>query len=51
MVIKIVEDANANLVGCGIVIEKGFQLGGKELRENGIRIESLAIIDSFDEKT
>ena len=49
--IKIVEDANANLVGCGIVIEKGFQLGGKELRENGIRIESLAIIDSFDEKT
>ena len=49
--IKIVEDANANHVGCGIVIEKGFQLGGKELRENGIRIESLAIIDSFDEKT
>ena len=47
--IKIVNDANAKLVGCGIVIEKGFQPGGRILREQGIRIESLAIIDKVDE--
>ena len=46
---KIVEDAKANLVGCGIVIEKGFQSGGKELRDKGIHLESLAIIDNADE--
>lgn len=47
--IKIVNDANAKLIGCGIVIEKGFQPGGRTLREQGIRIESLAIIDKVDE--
>ena len=47
--IKIINDANAKLVGCGIVIEKGFQPGGRTLREQGIRIESLAIIDKVDE--
>ena len=46
---KIVEDAKANLVGCGIVIEKGFQSGGKALRDKGIHLESLAIIDNADE--
>ena len=46
--IKLVEAAGANLVGAGIVIEKGFQLGGKRLRDLNIRIESLAIIDSMD---
>ena len=46
---KIVKDAKANLVGCGIVIEKGFQPGGKELRESGIHLESLAIIEKADE--
>ena len=47
--VKIVEDAKANLVGCGVVIEKGFQPGGKELRDRGIHLESLAIIENADE--
>lgn len=40
----IIQQAGATLVGAGIVIEKGFQDGGKRLRDAGIRIESLAII-------
>ena len=47
--IDIVKQANATLVGCGSVIEKGFQPGGKGLREKGIKVESLAIIESCDE--
>ena len=47
----IIEDAGANDVGIGIVIEKGFQDGGKRLREMGIRLESLAIIDFMDFET
>lgn len=43
----IVNQAGAKLVGVGIVIEKGFQQGGQLLREKGIRVESLAIIDSL----
>jgi xanthine phosphoribosyltransferase len=43
----IVGQAGANLVGAGIVIEKGFQNGRKILSEKGIRIESLAIIESM----
>lgn len=42
--VDIVKQSGASLVGVGIVIEKGFQKGGQELRENGIRVESLAII-------
>ena len=45
--LDIVEQAGAKLVGVGIVIEKGFQDGGKLLREKGVRIESLAIIKSL----
>lgn len=44
---SIVKQAGATLVGCGIVIEKGFQIGGKRLREQGIHIESLAIVKSM----
>lgn len=47
---KLVVDAGAQLVGAGIVIEKGFQEGGAMIRESGVRLESLAIIDSMDEK-
>ncbi len=47
----ILNQANATLIGAGIVIEKGFQPGGQELRNKGMRIESLAIIDSMDEAT
>lgn len=46
--IDIVKQSGAKLAGCGIVIEKGFQDGGKILREMGVRLESLAIIKSAD---
>lgn len=46
--IDIVEKSGAELVGAGIVIEKGFQQGGKIIREKGIKLESLAVIDSMD---
>lgn len=45
--LDIAEQAGATVVGVGIVIEKGFQQGGKLLREQGIRIESLARIKSL----
>lgn len=47
--IDIVEKAKANLLGIGVAIEKGFQDGGKDLRESGIKLESLAIIDSIED--
>ena len=46
--ISIVESADANVVGCGIVVEKGFQDGGYRIRNLGYRVESLAIIESMD---
>ena len=49
--IKIVETAGAVVDGCGIVIEKGFQDGGKEIREMGYKLESLAIVDDMDADT
>lgn len=49
--IDLIDQAKANLVGVGIAIEKGFQKGGRELREKGIRIESLAIVESMDAAT
>ena len=48
---KIVEEAGAKLQGIGIAIEKGFQDGGKKIREKGVRLESLAIIESMDAAT
>ena len=47
----VVKDSGAELVGAGIVIEKGFQPGGDRLRADGIRVKSLAIVESMDEKT
>ena len=47
--IDICEQASATVVGAGIAIEKGFQEGGQMLRERGLRVESLAIVDSMDE--
>lgn len=47
----LVRDSEAELVGAGIVIEKGFQVGGDVIREKGIRLESLAIVESMDETT
>lgn len=46
--VNIVEQSGATLEGIGIVIEKGFQKGGDKLREAGINVKSLAIIDSLD---
>jgi len=46
---RICSDADAEIVGAAIAIEKGFQGGGDELRARGFRIESLAIIDSMSE--
>lgn len=46
--IDLIKESGATLQGAGIVIEKGFQIGGKLLREKGVRVESLAIVDSMD---
>ena len=47
----ILNQAGATLVGVGIAIEKGFQGAGDRFREKGVRLESLAIIDSMDESS
>lgn len=47
---KLVRDAGATLIGAGIVIEKGFQDGGRLIRESGVRVESLAIVDEMSEE-
>ncbi|MBQ7688807.1 MAG: xanthine phosphoribosyltransferase [Clostridia bacterium] len=44
---QILSLAGASLAGVGVAIEKGFQPGGKRLRERGIKVESLAIVDSM----
>lgn len=49
--IQMVNESGAELVGCGTVIEKGYQHGGDEIRAQGVRVESLAIIESMDAKT
>ncbi|WP_080874004.1 xanthine phosphoribosyltransferase [Oceanobacillus timonensis] len=46
----IAEQAKATVAGIGIVIEKGFQKGGQALRDKGVKVESLAIIDSLENK-
>lgn len=45
--IDIINQAGAELQGIGIAVEKGFQPGGAELRKKGIKVESLAIVDSM----
>ncbi len=47
----LIEQAEANLVGVGIVIEKGFQAGGALLKANDVRLESLAVVESIDNGT
>ena len=47
--IDIVGKSGAKLAGAAIAIEKGFQGGGDRIREMGIRVESLAIIDSMSD--
>ena len=47
--VEIVGQAGAELVGIGVAVEKGFQPGGRRLRESGYNLKSLAIIDAADE--
>lgn len=49
--IDICRQAGAEVKGIGIAIEKGFQDGGKSLREAGYKLESLAIVESMDPET
>lgn len=49
--ISITEAAGASVEGIGIVIEKGFQFGGRSIRNLGYRLESLAIVESMDPVT
>ena len=46
--IDLINEAGATLEGVGIAIEKGFQSGGAMIREKGIHLESLAIVESMD---
>lgn len=49
--IDLVESAGASIEGVGIAIEKGFQEGGALLRSKGVRVESLAIVESMNAET
>lgn len=49
--IDIVRNAGASIEGVGIAVEKGFQTGGKSIRGEGIRVESLAIVESMNPAT
>ena len=49
--ISISEAAGATVEGLGIAIEKGFQIGGRVIRNLGYRLESLAIVDAMDAET
>ncbi len=49
--IDIVNKAGATVEGIGIAVEKGFQKGGELIRSKGIRVESLAIVESMDDQT
>ena len=46
--VDLCRQAGAEVAGCGIAIEKAFQPGGARLRDAGVRVESLAMIDSMD---
>lgn len=49
--IQIVQSAGATVEGIGIAIEKGFQSGGRSIRNLGFQLESLAIVDAMDAET
>lgn len=49
--ISITESAGATVEGLGIAVEKGFQIGGKVIRNLGYHLESLAIVESMDAET
>lgn len=47
--IDLIRQAGAELAGMGFIIEKAFQPGGRLLREQGVKVESLAIIDNLED--
>ena len=49
--LDIAEQAGATVEGIGIAIEKGFQVGGKLIRDKGYRVESLAVVEAMDPET
>ena len=49
--IDLINAAGATVEGVGIAIEKGFQPGGQMIRDKGIQLESLAIVESMDAAT
>lgn len=49
--IDLIRSAGATVEGVGIAIEKGFQEGGRLIREKGIHVESLAIVESMNDET
>ena len=49
--LEIVSEAGATVEGIGIAVEKGFQKGGDQIRAKGVRLESLAIVESMDAGT
>lgn len=49
--ISITESAGATVAGLGIAIEKGFQIGGRVIRNLGYHLESLAIVEAMDAET
>ena len=49
--IQIVQSAGATVEGIGIAIEKGFQTGGRMIRNLGYQLESLAIVDDMNAET
>ncbi len=49
--IDLVHSAGASIEGVGIAVEKGFQTGGKLLRDKGVRVESLDIVESMNAYT
>ena len=49
--LRIVRAAGAVVEGVGIAVEKGFQRGGELIRAQGVRVESLAIVDTMNADT
>lgn len=49
--LDLADSAGARVAGVGIAVEKGFQDGGERIRSRGVRVESLAIVESMDART
>ena len=49
--IELVQSAGGTVEGVGIAVEKGFQEGGQKIRDMGIQVESLAIVESMNAET